>query len=138
MSQYGGFNPLPFMPFGGGFGGSAAGSEYGGAFPAPMQMQGTGSMYNMMSGPQAGMMSNYNMFGNALPGSGMSATGSMAGGVQSPFAGAAARPASTFSFATAVNPFAGPSTNENPSDEELIQALRNYLSTQDLMTVTKK
>jgi hypothetical protein len=28
--------------------------------------------------------------------------------------------------------------SENPTDEELFQALRNYLSTQDLMTVTKK
>jgi len=37
-----------------------------------------------------------------------------------------------------VNPFAGPSMNPNPSDDELFNALRNYLSTQDLMSVTKK
>ena len=46
------------------------------------------------------------------------------------------RPTSTFSMATTV--LAGPSTNPNPSDEELYNALRNFLSTQDLMTVTKK
>jgi chitin synthase len=49
---------------------------------------------------------------------------------------------STFSLATTVNPFAGgpstPSSNPNPSDEELFTALRQYLATQDLMTVTKK
>jgi hypothetical protein len=38
---------------------------------------------------------------------------------------------------TSVNPFAGPSMNPHPSDDELFNALRN-LSTQDLMTVTKK
>ncbi|KAF8414902.1 hypothetical protein L210DRAFT_3589413, partial [Boletus edulis BED1] len=32
----------------------------------------------------------------------------------------------------------GPSLNSNPSDEEVFNALRTYLSTQDLMTVTKK
>ncbi|KAH9482104.1 Chitin synthase 6 [Psilocybe cubensis] len=48
------------------------------------------------------------------------------------------RPMSTFSMATSVNPFAGPSLNPNPSDDELFSALRNYLSTQDLMSVTKK
>ena len=45
---------------------------------------------------------------------------------------------SSFSMVTSVNPFAGPSMNPNPSDDELFNALRNYLSTQDLMTVTKK
>jgi len=46
------------------------------------------------------------------------------------------RPTSTFSLATTV--FAGPSNNPNPSDDELYESLRKYLSTQDLMTVTKK
>ncbi|OJA16306.1 hypothetical protein AZE42_03378 [Rhizopogon vesiculosus] len=46
------------------------------------------------------------------------------------------RPISTLSMATTA--FAGPSMNPNPSDEELYNALRNFLSTQDLMTVTKK
>jgi chitin synthase len=48
------------------------------------------------------------------------------------------RPMSTFSMATSVNPFAGPNMNPDPTEEELFTALRNYLSTQDLMTVTKK
>nr|BAF37218.1 chitin synthase [Lentinula edodes]BAF41220.1 chitin synthase [Lentinula edodes] len=48
------------------------------------------------------------------------------------------RPLSTFSMATTVNPFAGSSQNPNPSDDELFAALRSYLGTQDLMTVTKK
>lgn len=43
---------------------------------------------------------------------------------------------STLSMATTV--LAGPSLNPNPSDHELYNALRNFSSTQDLMTVTKK
>ena len=39
-------------------------------------------------------------------------------------------------MATSVNPYAGPSLNPNPSGKELFRALCNYLSTQDLMTVT--
>ena len=46
------------------------------------------------------------------------------------------RPTSTFSMATTF--FMGPSNSPNPSDDELYEALRTYLSTQDLMTVTKK
>ncbi|KAF9241812.1 glycosyltransferase family 2 protein [Melanogaster broomeanus] len=46
------------------------------------------------------------------------------------------RRTSTFSMATTV--FSGPSNNPNPSDEELYETLRTYLSSQDLMTVTKK
>jgi chitin synthase len=57
------------------------------------------------------------------------------GGPPQPFNGGI-RPTSTFSMATTV--FAGPSMNPNPSDDELYNALRNFLSTQDLMTVTKK
>lgn len=75
-------------------------------------------------------------------GGGMGAFGD---GSQSAFGGAppsamgmGQRPMSTFSMATSVNPFAGPSQNENPSEDELFNALRLYLSTQDLMTVTKK
>ncbi|KIK94572.1 glycosyltransferase family 2 protein [Paxillus rubicundulus Ve08.2h10] len=56
------------------------------------------------------------------------------GGPQPPFTGI--RPISTLSMATTM--FAGPSNNPNPSDEELYEALRSYLSSQDLMTVTKK
>jgi chitin synthase len=46
------------------------------------------------------------------------------------------RPTSNFSMATTF--FTGPSNNPNPSDDELYEGLRTYLSTQDLMTVTKK
>jgi chitin synthase len=49
-----------------------------------------------------------------------------------------ARPLLMFSMATSVNAFAGPSFNSNPTDDDLFNALRNYLSMQDLMTVTKK
>jgi len=45
---------------------------------------------------------------------------------------------STFSMATTANMFTGPSMNPNPTDDDLVNALRSYLSTQDLMTVTKK
>ncbi|KAG1787018.1 glycosyltransferase family 2 protein [Suillus plorans] len=43
---------------------------------------------------------------------------------------------STLSMATTA--FTGPNMNPNPSDDELYNALRNFLSTQDLMAVTKK
>lgn len=46
------------------------------------------------------------------------------------------RPMSTFSMTTVA--YASPSNNPTPSNEELYDALRTYLSTQDLMTVTKK
>lgn len=46
------------------------------------------------------------------------------------------RPMSTFSAATTA--FNAPSNNLNPSDEELYSALRAYLSSKDLMSVTKK
>lgn len=142
MSQYGGGVPpqLPFMPFGAGGPPSAPGSDYGGGNGTPMMpmmpplgYQGTGSMYGMPMGMNMGMMGGGSVHGSQVGGFG--------GGPQpmNPFAGQAAqRPMSTFSFATSVNPFAGPSMSENPTDEELFQALRNYLSTQDLMSVTKK
>ncbi len=140
MSHYGGVPRLPPMPLGGGFSGSATGSDYGGAMPIPaLPYQNTGSIYGMPSvgGPPSGvMMSGLNMFGGPLAG-GLSPSQS-ALGAPLPSAGMDQRPLSTFSFATSVNPFAGPSQNPEPTDEELFQALRNYLSTQDLMTVTKK
>ncbi|KAA1466721.1 hypothetical protein DENSPDRAFT_831600 [Dentipellis sp. KUC8613] len=137
MSQYGGVPQLPFMPFAGGYAGSQAGSEYGGGMPPmpPMPYQATGSMYGMPMGPNP-MMSNFNMFGAAQGSPALSAAN--AGLPPVPPLGGDQRPLSTFSMATSVNPFAGPSQNPNPTDDELIQALRNYLSTQDLMTVTKK
>ena len=129
MSQYGtpGFPQLPFMPFAGGPG-STAGSEHGGFHGGMPQLpyQNTGSVYGMMpNAPRNTVMTNMNMFSGE--------------GVTPQFTGAGgARPMSTFSMATSVNPFAGPSMNPDPTDDDLFNALRNYLSTQDLMTVTKK
>ena len=143
MSQYGGIPQLPQMPLGGGFNGSVAGSDYGGAMPMPMlPYQNTGSMYGMpavVGAPPGVMMSGLNMFGGPMAG-GLPPSQSAAGAhpPSLPSAGVDQRPLSTFSYATTVNPFAGPSQNPEPTDEELFQALRNYLSTQDLMTVTKK
>jgi chitin synthase len=95
-----------------------AGSLYGGV-PPPNFMPGA---------PRNSVATNLNMFG----GSG--------GLVQPPsMAELQQRPMSTFSLATTVNPFVTtPSQSTNPTDEELLQVLRIYLSTQDLMTVTKK
>ncbi|EJD36764.1 hypothetical protein AURDEDRAFT_117013 [Auricularia subglabra TFB-10046 SS5] len=110
---------MPFMsPFAGGPP-SAPGSEYGGVAPS--------------AGPFASPMS----FG--VP----SVYGMPPAAAMNPFG---ARPLSTFSLATTVNPFAAsagggavaPSMNPNPTDDELVAALRSYLATQDLMSVTKK
>lgn len=133
-SQFGSQPQLPFLPFGGGPG-SAAGSDYGGQMPMmpPMGYQNTGSVYGMpMGGPRNTMFGGMDMGGGSQAGGfgGVPPSGSMMGMQQ--------RPMSTFSMATTANLFAGPSMNANPSDEELFTALRNYLSTQDLMTVTKK
>lgn len=138
--QYGSVPQLPFIPFATGPG-SVNGSDYGGQMPMampPMGYQNTGSVYGMMppgaGGPRNTMMST-NMYGNF----GGSQSGGFGGPLPSvPPIGGGQRPMSSFSLATTVNPFAGPSMNPNPSDDELFTALRNYLSTQDLMTVTKK
>lgn len=141
MSQYA-IPQLPFMPFSTGPG-SIHGSEYGGmAMPGPIPYQGTGSVYAMsmmppvMPGmpmaPRNTVMTNMNMFPGDVNGSQGGFAPPAAPGMMSQ------RPMSTFSMATSVNPFAGPSMNADPTDEELVTALRNYLSTQDLMTVTKK
>ena len=126
---------LPAMPFG-----SVSGSDRGRMMPmvAPMGYQNTGSMYGMpMMGSLSPMVTGMNMFGG-----GASPSGSQIAAVPPSLPplglGGAQRPNSTFSMATSVNPFSGPSNNANPSNEELFSALRNYLSTQDLMTVTKK
>ena len=132
VSQFGVIPQLPFMPFGGGPG-SAPGSDYGQMPPSmtPLGFQNTGSAYGMMpNDPRNNMMANFNMFG----GSG-SQMGTPGGG---PPSLGQRRPISTFSMATTANMFSGPSMNPNPTDEDLFNALRNYLSTQDLMTVTKK
>lgn len=83
-----------------------------------------------MTVPRNSVMTNLNMFGGG--------PGSVAGGIPGSASGSLGlpRPMSTFS----VDPFGGtgPSPNENPSDDEILAILRHYLSTQDLMTVTKK
>lgn len=132
MTQFGAMPQLPFMPFGGGPG-SAVGSDYGHMPPSmpPMGFQNTGSAYGMMpNDPRNTMMTNFNMFGGS--GSQMGAPGG------APPSLGQQRPMSTFSMATTANMFSGPNMNPNPTDEDLFNALRNYLSTQDLMTVTKK
>ena len=128
---------LPFMPFGGGPG-SAAGSDYGHVMTMPPQLsqigyQNMGSTYGMLPpamAPRNTMMMGMGMFDGSIHGSQSGAMPSAQGLHQ--------RPISTFSMATSVNPFAGPSINPNPTHKDLFNALRNYLSTQGLMTVTKK
>ena len=107
----------------------------------PLGYQATGSMYGMMppAGPRNTMVGNMNMFGGNSGGSQSGQSGGFGGIPASiPQIGGQQRPMSTFSLATTANPFAGPSLNPNPTDDELFAALRSYLSTQDLMTVTKK
>jgi len=73
-------------------------------------------------------MSNMNMYGGA--------PGSQTGSFQVP---PRMTRMSTLSMATNLNPYAGAtSSNANPDDEELLSVLKGYLSSQDLMTVTKK
>ncbi|KAF5368190.1 hypothetical protein D9757_011309 [Collybiopsis confluens] len=142
---------LPFMPFSGGPG-SAAASDYGGhnmhmgAAAMPMGYQGTGSMYGMPMGMGMGMGMNpmvSPMMTGMMTGGSFGKAGSQSGAFAPPTMPAVnqdMRPMSSFSLATTANPFAstGPSQNPNPSDDELFSALRSYLGTQDLMTVTKK
>jgi chitin synthase len=146
MSQYSGMPQLPFMPFGGGPG-SIAGSDYAhgqmqmGAMPMYPQAP---SVYGMMppAGPRNTVMTNLNMFsgGGGIGGGGGGSQSAQSGGFDGvPPSIPQPRPISTFSMATTIGPMAsGPSLNPNPSDEDLFNALRMYLSTQDLMTVTKK
>jgi chitin synthase len=76
--------------------------------------------------PRNSVMTNLNVFGTGGAGSASGAFGM-------------APRMSTFSMATNLNPFAGQTDpNPNPSDDEIAAVLRGYLSSQDLMTVTKK
>jgi len=126
---------MPFLPYQMGPG-AAGGSDYGGMLQPQMTGMmgpfGNNSVYGggMMgmagaNAPRNSVMTNRNMFDGS---------GSVFGAPNANFAGH--RPMSTLS----VDPFAGTGTspNENPTDEELLGVLRHYLSTQDLMTVTKK
>ncbi|KAF8589601.1 glycosyltransferase family 2 protein [Ramaria rubella] len=127
---------MPFMPVGGGPGSIAGGSEFGGM--PPMGYPTTPSMYGvgMAAGPRNTVMSNLNMFGSGMGGGSGSFNGAPPSAM--PNMGMGQQRMSTFSMATSVNPFAGPSMSTDPTDEELLGVLRHYLSTQDLMTVTKK
>lgn len=126
---------MPFVPFAGGPG-SITGSDYGannnfmgpmGGFPT------TPSMYGMPMMNASSQMG----FGGMAAGSQIGGFGGMAPPM-APGLQQQQRPMSTFSLATTMNPFAGPNMNENPTDDELFSALRAYLSTQDLMTVSKR
>jgi hypothetical protein len=64
-------------------------------------------------------------------GSGGSMAGSVPPSIPALGGGLRQQPICSFSMATSVNPCAGSSMNPNPSDEELFNALHNYLSTQD-------
>lgn len=110
---------MPFMPLGGGMGSIAGGSEFGGM--PQMAFTGTPSIYGVPipSGPRNTVMSMY--------------TPGLGGGMNQPMGRM-----STFSMATAANPFANPSESTDPTNEELLDVLRHYLATQDLMSVTKK
>ena len=147
MSQYGGapsalpqqqfgtpqLPQMPFLPMGGGPGSVTGGSDYGGM--PPMGFANTTSMYGMgmTAGPRNTVMTSPNMLGGG-------GSGSFSGAPPSamPNMNLGQQRMSTFSMATSVNPFAGPSQSTDPTDEELLGVLRHYLSTQDLMSVTKK
>ncbi|KAG8825644.1 hypothetical protein FRC19_010848 [Serendipita sp. 401] len=108
-----------------------AGSGYGGS-----AYGGTGAP----GAPRNSVMTNLNMFGGSGGGAMGSAPPSSFPSMGTGGFGQQQRPMSTFSMATSINPLmnSAPSLNPNPSDEELLSVLRLYLSTQDLMTVTKK
>ena len=143
-SDHGGMGPgMSMNEFGGMPGYGYAGSAYG-----ESAFGGAGAV-----APRNSVMTNLNMFGhgggmgsmsgmsNMGMGMGFGTMGSNAPPSAFPAGGFGSqqRPMSSFSMATSVNPFmSAPSTNANPTDEELLGVLRVYLSTQDLMTVTKK
>ncbi len=136
-SQYGGGGGIGAIhnPF---LGGTPGGSAYG-APDAPMASQThLNNPYGMMGNPRNTMMPMMSDFNGSNPfmGSGMQ---------QAP----AGRPQtlnpriSTFSFATTANPFAGaappaPSSDPDPSDDDIVRMVSDYLATKDLMTVTKR
>ncbi len=103
-------------------------------------ISGHGDLRDAIGGRPPGMMlSGPNMYGGPITGElspSQSAVSALSPSL--PSVGVDQRPLSTFSFATSVNPFAGPSQNPEPTDEELFHAMRNFLSTQDLMTVSKR
>lgn len=124
VSQFGA-SQAPFIS------GSIAGSDHGSMIQLqlpPLGYQHSGSGYGFVADPRTTMMSNMNLLASSTHSSGF-------GLVPNP---GDIRPTSSFSMATSLNALAQPNANPNPTDEELYNALRVYLSTQDLMTVTKK
>jgi chitin synthase len=91
-----------------------------------------------MVDPRVTMMGMGGMNMNMFTGNGSQTGGLVPPGPIGGASGGGDRRMSSFSMATSVNAFAGPSLNPNPTNEEVFNTLRTYLSTQDLMTVTKK
>lgn len=118
-----GFNPMAA----GGFGAS---SEYSPPLYPP-QFPGLGPRLSMMSG--GGPPSLFGGANSMLSGFPDMSAPAPGGGLHDPRM-------SAFSLATTANPFASaaPSESTNPTDEEVLDELRHYLSSQDLMNVTKK
>ena len=107
--------------------------------PPPYQnTRGISGIASMVGVPQGVMMPGLNTFDS--PTVCVVSPSQSVAGVVPLSAGVNQRPLSIFSLAISVNPLTEPSQNSDPSDEVLFQAVRNYLSTQDLdlMTVTKK
>lgn len=142
-SDHGGMGPgMGMNEFGGMPGFGYAGSAYGGsAFGAGPAAPRNSVMTNLNMFGHGGGMGSMSGMSNMGMGMGFGTVGSNAPPSAFPGGGFGAqqRPMSSFSMATSVNPFmSAPSTSTNPTDEELLGVLRLYLSTQDLMTVTKK
>jgi chitin synthase len=138
-SVYGGAMPIhnPFLN------GTPAASDYGGQLPMQNNsFLGVNNPYGMMgvmTGPRNSVMTNLNDFNGMGVGGAWSSNPALP--PQRPQT--LARPISTFSYATTANPFGGsagprPNLNENPSDEDIVQMISEYLATKDLMTVTKR
>jgi chitin synthase len=121
--------PMPYQMTGGSMYGMPGMQGMQGMQGMPMMPQHTGSAYG--AAPMSMMM-----MGN--PGMGMGMGGNFDGSQSGMDPPSMARPMSTFSMATTANLFTGPSQSTDPTEDELFNALRLYLSTQDLMTVTKK
>jgi len=111
---------------------SSGGGGFQGMMPPQIGFPNAPSMYSLGMGmptaPRNTVMSNMNMYGGAA--------GSQTGSFQVP---PPMTRMSTLSMGTNLNPYAGgTSSNTNPDDNELLSVLKGYLSSQDLMTVTKK
>ena len=107
---------------------SASDAEHPSAPPSPAQPQ-SSQVPQVPQVPRNSVMTNLGMLGNGDAGSATGRASTFGIGPRM----------STFSMATNLNPFAGETDpNPNPTDDEIAAVLRGYLSSQDLMTVTKK